>query len=539
MSAALMIQSNLDGNVIDIQGNSTQAGAKLDAYPPKVDTPSLDFNAEPKFAANQTWEVLQDPLGSTHHIIKNPATGHCIDVQENSLKPGAALDAFPAKSHDNGNQLWDFLPDPFGSGSCFIQSPNTGYVIEIADGSSASGALLVVNPRRLFDNKRQLWSAFSFGGATFPSLSMAPAPQPSFGGNNQYVLLAPNQSTNLKSVAVTIDIIEDLIADSFSIQINGNAPTPADGSGARWDAQWLQYALLMQNNSLLLWNQVWHASGPDKKGDPLASQPETSAPMLQLQNNTVPAGTRIILTLTIDKSNNDFVTGVSGEVFGKSGPIGKPINWSVINQPTFNPGGPVQESDLAPFGALSVVIVGAPGGNTIFSSGMGTITVACDPAVTVSSQLNGPNPHGIQTNEQSNCRYGQVQQGSFKQIVQPFGVQIPLVTDIQGSGEFVVTGSGFTPNDHLGLSYVLLGGGSGASEDHSVASDAASDGSFSCTVQPPNYPGPEFAAGTVSSFSVTVRGQHGAYASAGCQVDAEGRIANFKRGQSGVGSTTY
>jgi Ricin-type beta-trefoil lectin domain-like len=105
----------------------------LDAFPPKVGTPSLDMATQ--FAANQTWEVLPDPAGSTLYIVKNQATGHCIDIREKSLNPGAALDVRPAQSNDNENQLWDFLPDPFGSGPCFIQNPQTGYVIEIADGS--------------------------------------------------------------------------------------------------------------------------------------------------------------------------------------------------------------------------------------------------------------------------------------------------------------------------------------------------------------------------------------------------------------------
>lgn len=538
MATPIMIQCKLNGqdlvgNVIDIQDNSTQPGALLDAYPPKA---GQSLTKPTTFAANQTWEVLPDPAGSSHFIIQNPA-GLCIDIRDNSIDPGASLDAYPAKKKDNQNQLWDFLPDPFGSGYFFLQNPQTGYVIEIENGSSKSGASLVVNPRRLFDNNFQLWAGVEqdWGRATFPALTLASAP-PVFGSNNQYVLLAPNQNTNLKSVTVNIDIIEELIADSFSIQINGNAPTPADGSGARWDAQWVQYALLMQNNGLYLWNQAWHALGPDQKGDPLASLPVTSPQMmLQLQNNTVPAGTQIVLTLTIDHSDNDFVTAVSGQVFDNGVPIGTPITLSLIGQPTFNPGGPVQESDLAPFGALSVVVVGAPGGNTNFSSGMGTITVTCDPAVTVSSQLNGPNPHGIQTAEESNCYYGQVQQGSSKQIVQPFGVLTPKVINIQGSSDFVVSGRGFFSNDQLTLSYLLLNGGSGASENNSVDCAAARDGTFSCTIEPPNYPGPEFPPGTVVSFSVTVSDQHGDYAQAGCHVDAAGRITNFQRGQSGPG----
>jgi hypothetical protein len=459
MTTPIMIQCGV--YAIDIRENSKKSGALLDAFPQEV-WPSLDGPAT--FAANQTWEILPDPAGSSHFIIQNPATKHCIDIQENSIDAGASLDAYLSKHSHNQNQLWDFLPDPFGSGNFFIQNPQTGHVIEIkapnAPLSNApfplSNASLVVNPRRLFDNGLQLWAGVEedWTPATFPALTLAPVPTKvtltNFGSNNQYVLLAPNQSTNLKSATVTIDIIEDLIADSFSIQINGNAPTPADGSGARWDAQWVQFALLMQNNGLYLWNQAWHARGADQQGDPLASDPVTSAPMLTtLQNNTVPAGTRIVLTLTIDRSENDFVTAVSGQVFDNGVPIGNPISLSLIGQSTFNPGGPVQESDLAPWGALSVAVVGAPGGNTNFTSGMGTITVGCDPEVKVSLQLNGPNPHGITTGEKSNCYYGQVQQGSFKQIVQPFGVPTPKITGYDGT---YVSGGGLYPNSNLTVS---------------------------------------------------------------------------------------
>ena len=194
MSTHLMIKSNLNGNVIDIERNSSQAATNLDAFPPKVSTPTLGGTPTP-FAGNQTWEVLPDPAGSSHYIIKNPGTGYCIDIKGASQSPGTALDVFNVQSSDNQNQLWDFLPDPFGSGSCFVQNPQTGYVIEIANGSSAAGAALVVNPRRLFANNHQLWSAVqgSFLSAwTFPSLTLAPQPAIPFGSNNQYVLLTPN-----------------------------------------------------------------------------------------------------------------------------------------------------------------------------------------------------------------------------------------------------------------------------------------------------------------------------------------------------------
>lgn len=501
MSNPIMLKSNLDGYVI--QASSTGKGAALGAYPATVDTGSLGPNPT-QIAANQAWEVLPDPAGSSHYIIKNPATGFCIDIEGNSLSAGAALDAYSVKTSGNENQLWDFLPDPFGSGSYLIQNPQTGFFIEINNVSTAVGAPLVVKQRKLFGGNNQLWSAIeneSFSEGTLPSLTLAAAPS-GFGSNNQYVLLAPNQSTNLTSVVVTIDVLGDMVTESFSIQINGNAPSPADAGD---DAQWMQYGLLMQNNGLYLWNQVWHALGPDKPGDPLASQPKTSSQMLQLANNTIPKGTQIVLTLTIDSSYKDFVTGVSGKVFNSSGTaIGTPTNCSVIGQATFNPGGPVQESDLAPLGALSIVVVGPPGGNTNFSSGMGTITVTCDPAVTVSSQLNGPNPHGIQTAEQSNCYYGQVQAGSFKQIVQPFGVLSPAITEV--SGVSTVSGTGLYPNSNLSAKAVFTGDSYGTVQGiiDGLAPSRA-DGSFGFIVEAQNTD-VFYATGTLS---VTVTDSQG------------------------------
>ena len=502
MSTHLMIKSNLNGNVIDIERNSSQAATNLDAFPPKVSTPTLGGTPTP-FAGNQTWEVLPDPAGSSHYIIKNPGTGYCIDIKGASQSPGTALDVFNVQSSDNQNQLWDFLPDPFGSGSCFVQNPQTGYVIEIANGSSAAGAALVVNPRRLFANNHQLWSAVqgSFLSAwTFPSLTLAPQPAIPFGSNNQYVLLTPNQTTNIQSFTVTFDIVEDLVASSFSIQINGNAPSPGGVNDNQWFAQWSQFGLIMQNNSLVLFNQAWRGNVPDAPGDPLASVATASPQIFSIQNNTIPAGTQIVLSLTFDSSHDNFATGVSGQVFSNGAPVGTPQNWPLIGRQTFHPGGPVQESDLSPLGALSVVVVGPPSGNTIFTSGMGTITVKCNPALTVSSQLNGPNPKGIQTGEESNCYYGQVQQGSFNRIVQPFGVPSPKITS--ASGNTTVTGTGLYPNSSLT-----------AKADYSTPVPAQAclgnveifpshaDGSFSCIVTPQD---PNFVYKPDATLTITV-----------------------------------
>jgi hypothetical protein len=110
----------------------------------------------------------------------------------------------------------------------------------------------------------------------------------------------------------------------------------------------------------------------------------------------------------------------------------------------------------------------------------------------------------------------------------------PVVTGIQGSSEFIVSGSGFFPNDPLTLRYGLSPEAVVGNETGTANSTAAIDGTFSCVISPPNYPGPEFQSYPIQ-FDVTVRDEHQDYAQASCQVDAQGEIRNFQKGQSGTG----
>lgn len=224
MAAHVMIKSRLNGNVVDIQHNSTAAGAPIVAFPPKA---GQSLSGPTEFAANQAWEILPDPAGSSHFIIQNPGTGHCIEVRASTPDKAAVLETSPPKTSDNQDQLWDFLPDQYDSGYFFIQHPGTGYVIEIDHGSSAKGASLVVNPRRLFGNNLQLWSGIdqTWGPATIPALTLVSG---NWRGNTQYVLAPKDTKKALTDVTVTIEIIEDLVADAFSIQVNGN---PGNATG--------------------------------------------------------------------------------------------------------------------------------------------------------------------------------------------------------------------------------------------------------------------------------------------------------------------
>src|ERR1039458_10164163 len=85
MGTYYFIKSKL-GNVIDIQGASTTAGTPLDAYTQK--TSGTD---------NQLWEFVPDPAGSGYSFIVSKLNGCVIDVQGASTTPGTLLDAYPLK----------------------------------------------------------------------------------------------------------------------------------------------------------------------------------------------------------------------------------------------------------------------------------------------------------------------------------------------------------------------------------------------------------------------------------------------------------
>jgi hypothetical protein len=255
-------------------------------------------------------------------------------------------------------------------------------------------------------------------------------------------------------------------------------------------------------------------------------------------NDRIPGKHKIVIELI--QQEDGTVNGVKGKVYDSTGEVvGTPQEIVLLKQ-QLRKGGTVGQGDLAPIVAFQVNVVGSAGGvHADLASGMGTIT--CESADQLTPSVKWPkySDGANGTAESSNCLYGLVPEKPSLSIVQAFGVPNlranPMITSIDGSSEFDVSGSGFFPDDQLTLSYGLLGGGSGASESHSVTCTAAIDGTFFYRVEPPNFPGPEFAPGTFVSFSVTAKNQYGDYAEASCQLDAEGRITNFKRGESGLG----
>jgi hypothetical protein len=430
MGAPFMIQSANGALTMDISHADYVEGTRILGYPP-------GGGAGKPVKANQGWQVIPDPLGSSHHLIVSGASNLCIgiganvaigaDATDDATDPGAVLTLQKQESINNNYQLWDFVPPSNGAAKgVSIQNPQTGYIIELQSHSTAA-CYLVMNPRRMSNETYQMWSAVDETGAAvaLPTVSLA---QPGFSlkGNSQYVLLPPDQGKHLVGITVTLEIIEDVVVDACSVQINCNTPYlgTSDTEDYDRDAQWTQVGLFMQNNQLLLFNQTWHRSGPVLASE-FPSETQTSAPLLQLQNNTIPAGTRIVMNLCTDQ--NDFLIGITGIALDSSGlPIGTPIYWPALGRDSFHTkvdGGKVHQKAMAPVGAFQVVFCSNPEVQTsgaVFTSGMGTITVTASPGI--AAQNFAPNPFGLGTAENSNMTYDLVPAGTARLIAQPFGL---------------------------------------------------------------------------------------------------------------------
>lgn len=146
MSIFYFLKSKTNGRVIDIVQASKAKGALLDAWPQKSQGND-----------NQLWQIIPDSAGSGYSLIQSKLNGNVIDIVQGALAPGTLLDAWPPNNGTAGsdNQLWMLVPDPAGSGYYSIQSKLNGNVIDILGGEIQDGTLLDAYTPQGSDN--QLW----------------------------------------------------------------------------------------------------------------------------------------------------------------------------------------------------------------------------------------------------------------------------------------------------------------------------------------------------------------------------------------------
>jgi hypothetical protein len=399
MSTYYFIKSQLDGNVIDIQRASTASGALLDVYPQKTSGTN-----------NQLWEFVPDPAGSGYYFIKSQLDGNAIDVQRASTASGALLDAYPQKTSGTDNQLWQFVDDPAGSGYCFIMSKLDGTVIDVQRASTASGALLDAYPMKATGTKNQLWTVV---GGKFPStVSVVPTPAAGLGSNSNYILY--DSCKSLIDVSVTINVTQDIVCGStdgstqgFGFQFNAYSP-PKETSA------WQQYVVAVFGTEIIGAVDNWPVSGNNIINDFFNL---TATP-----NVTIPAGSQIKLSLQNDSSGN--VTGATYVVINSQGQTIANVTKNLLSISG------VTSADLAPIVAFELNLVGPVNGESaVLTSGAGTIVYTASSVLTVLNQEPSCTESGYITAETANSFYGPLPPTANNTFTQYFDISgaLPMI----------------------------------------------------------------------------------------------------------------
>ena len=392
---------------------------------------------------NQGWQVIGDPLGSGHYLIVSGACNLCIGIGTNvpvnanaiddATDRGAVLTLQAQEPVNNHYQLWDFVPPTGGAGKCRLYPKPADRIRHRVQSHTRSG--LVVNPRRISNAAYQLWTALDQNGAAvaLPVVSMAQLgcaaqgllairssaaqPRRPSGRDHRYA------STSSKMSLLTRARFRSIATRPIWV------PTATDTEDYDRDAQWMQFGLFMQNNQLTLFNQTLP---PDLDRFPRVNfrpKQRRRAPLLKLQNNTIPAGTRIIMNLCTDQ--DDFVIGIAGLALDRTGlPIGTPIYWPALGRDSCR----IQRSTAArfikrrwrrsaPSRSYSAAIPKFKTRPRNSRRGMGTITVTASPGIAAQNYVL--NPFGLGTAENSNMPYDLVPSGTARLIAQPFGLVPP------------------------------------------------------------------------------------------------------------------
>ena len=388
MATYYPIKSKLNGDVIDVKGASTSAGALLDAYPPK--TSGND---------NQLWEFVSDPGGSGYYFIKSKLDGNVMDIQGASMKPGTLLDAYPQKSSGTGNQLWQFWKDPGGSGDFFIMSRLNGYVVDIKGGSTSPGTDLDAYPAKMSGTNNQLWSV---SGGSFPG-TVGWVTAPSEGLNSNYNYFFSDSCKNLTGVGITVNVFEDIVgSDGFGFQVN------AYSAKGDYDAA-QQYLIYLDPHSspaqLYCMVDNWKASGTQIINH--------IVPLATLPSQKLPAGYQ--LKISLQNNSSGAITGAQYEVINSGGAT---IGNQTITLLSLSG---VTSADLAPIVAFQVDFVDyLNGGNTVLSSAAGAITYTASNSMTVGNSVPSCVDWSYITLETANSSYGFLPTSSNQTFTQYF-----------------------------------------------------------------------------------------------------------------------
>jgi hypothetical protein len=370
---------------------------------------SLDVSAQNSPATeNQLWNFMPDPAGSGYYYIVSKLNGNVIEIRDASTAPGALLDASPRNVAEDGfsgsdNQLWYFVddpsdPDPSNPSLCRIVSALNGNVIDIKYASTAPGALLDAYPPKLTEAENQQWSVV---GGSFPAVVPTEPYSPGWGNGKVNYLLDGNGEA-LTGVSVTVDFSTDFSssANGYGFQLNCSSTQVHTVSTPTYQ-QFVVYANPGDN-------QLYAAI------DTLFADTQIvlidQVPLAALPSPTIPANYSITIALTYYQEPQyqytdqytAIVTGATYTVMDNTKTVIGTTEIQFLDQQIYGTGQPVTMANLAPIAALQLCIVGDYHSHAaILTEGAGTITYYTSSAFTLME------PTGIETTvENANVFYG-------------------------------------------------------------------------------------------------------------------------------------
>jgi hypothetical protein len=372
---------------------------------------------------SQLWEFVPSPTAAGHYYIVSKLNGYVLSATA-AAEPVKALviaerDLFVLPVGDD-SQLWQFVLDPAGSGSYFVQNLFNGNVVDVWSGSGQPGAGLATNVLLLTGNASELWEA---SDGAFPPAVQTVAPPAGLGGQTNYMIIGgtnPQEATPIESLTVAIYFSEQLEVNSpLGFQLNGFSPVadPRESTYQAYQMNWFQQFIpTLQGGPNGLYSHVENIAAPGWQGyvfeNKIPAQPFAPTPS---GNLVIPQGWTLWLTLLYKPG---FVlNGMFCQVVDDTGAVqGTPQNYTLLGKElgkNYKDDGSIALSDLAPALAFQMDIVGAGGGTDItLTSGAGTITYLSENPVSVSNYWppnSAGGPYGADgTLEKSNSTYGPI-----------------------------------------------------------------------------------------------------------------------------------
>ena len=376
------------------------------------------------YADYQLWEFVPSPAAAGHYYIVSKLNGYVLSATA-AAQPGKALVIaqrdLPVSLVGNDNQLWQFVLDPAGSGSYFVQNLFNGNVVDVWGSSGQPSGGLATNVLLLTGNESELWKA---SDGAFPPAVQTVAPPAGLGGQTNYMIIGgtnPQEATPIQSLSVAIYFSEELeVSSDLGFQLNGFSPVADPQDETTYQAYQMnsfqQFIPTLQGGPNGLYSHVENIAAPGWQGyvfeNKIPAQPFAPTPS---GNLVIPQGWTLWLTLLYQPGS--VLNGMFCEVTDDTGAVqGTPQNYTLLGKElgkNYQNDGSIVLSDLAPALAFQLDIVGAGGGADItLTSGAGTITYLSENPVSVSNYWP-PNsagaPYGADgTGENSNATYGPI-----------------------------------------------------------------------------------------------------------------------------------